>query len=91
MQTIKQAEIVRISTALTLNMDLPKSVTDLCAKRILDGNYDKIPLQWRQTQKEIVIYFDNCTISYDTITGELVKCPPSNMDLYLKNAIVFCG
>jgi len=83
MQTVKQAEIARISGVLSANIDEPKSVTDKCAKRILDRNFDKIPLSYRRTQNEILIYAEECTISYDLITGEIVKCKRSDMDLYL--------
>lgn len=86
MQTVKQAEIARISNMLRQHIDDSKMATDLTAKRILDGNYDKIPFSWRKTQNEVVIYCTNCTISYDVVTGELVKCGPSNMDLYLNTA-----
>lgn len=86
MQTVKQAEIARISNMLREHIDEPKMATDLCAKRILDGNYEKIPFFWRKTQNEVLLYAPNCTISYDVVTGELIKCGPSNMGLYLKTA-----
>ena len=83
MQTVKQAEIARISNVLLSNIDVPKSITDICAKRILDRNFDKTPLSYRRTQNEILFYAYECTISYDLITGEIVKCKRSEMDLYL--------
>jgi len=84
MQTCKQAEIIRISNALQANMgSLPKETADKCAKRIVEGNYDKIPLSWRRAQKEILVYAEECTISYDLVSGEIVKCKRSDMDLYL--------
>jgi hypothetical protein len=84
MQTCKQAEVIRISNALQVNMgSLPKETADKCAKRIVEGNWDLIPLSWRRAQKEILVYAEECTISYDLVSGEIVKCKRSDMDLYL--------
>jgi hypothetical protein len=88
MQTARHEECVRISNFIQkciteASADDVVQVANTCAKRILDGNFDYIPFSWRRTQNEILLYTEECTISYDLITGELLKCKQSNFDLWL--------
>ena len=88
MQTARHEGCVRISNFIQNSIteascDNPKETANTCAKRILDGNFKYIPFSWRRTQNEILLYTEDCTISYDFVTGELMKCKQSNFDIYL--------